>query len=124
MFDMVLSFKAEVIDSRDSVRRINYVRDFTFTYLRPLEFLYGQLAYCLTSYGQLADVVLGTLEMLTGFPAQLLYNLIKNLGSIAFSFATFIDCFNHLDGQCAGRRLGTGLYLLLNYRTNLLDYAA
>lgn len=55
---------------------------------------------------------------------QVLYNLIKNLGSIMFSLATFVDCLNHLDGQCAGRRLGRGVYLLLNYRTNLLDYAA
>ena len=41
-----------------------------------------------------------------------------------FSFATLIDCFDHLDGQCAGRRFGKGVYLFLDYRTNLLDYAA
>ena len=41
-----------------------------------------------------------------------------------FSFATLIDCFDHLDGQCAGRRFGKGVYLFLDYRTNLLDYGA
>lgn len=124
MVATIMKFQPEMIESADNARRLDYVRDLTFSHLKPLEFLYGQLAFCLTSYTQLLDMIFGTFEMLTAYPVQILYNLIKNLGSIMFSFATFIDCFNHTDGECAGRRFGKGVYLLLNYRTNLLDYAA
>ena len=59
--------------------------------------------------------------MLTKYPLQIVFNIIKNFGTILYSIVTFVDCFNNLDGECAGRRIGMFFYAIFNFRTNFMD---
>ena len=50
MVATIFEFQQRMIDTDDPKVRLDYVRDLTFSHLKPLEFLYGQVAYCITSY--------------------------------------------------------------------------
>ena len=49
-------------------------------------------------------------------PEQIPLNIFKKLGSILYNFVTFWDCFDRMDGQCAGTRLGRVFYYPLDFR--------
>ena len=110
------SINFDYLWTKIGMERIDYIRDFTFAYLTVLEFLYPQLAYCWTSFSQFSDVATSTWKMLEDFPLQLLFNIVKNIGTILYSLITFPDCWQSLNGQCAGQRLGMVMYAILNYR--------
>lgn len=41
--------------------------------------------------------------------------MVRKFGTILMNFMTFFDCFNQLDGQCAGTKSGLFLYFLFDY---------
>lgn len=101
---------------------LQYLYDLTFAIVTPLEFLYPMTAYCETSIYQFYDTNINLYNFVAFDSSQIVFNLIRKFGTILFNFMTFWDCFNKLEGQCAGIKSGRFLYWVLDYR-NFYDAA-
>ena len=86
--------------------QVNHLRDFVFSYVTILEFPYKQIAYCQAGVWDVRDMSFRVTELLWQDPFQIMYNIIRKIGSISFSTLEFFDCFQSLDGRCAGINLG------------------
>ena len=96
--------------------RIKYVQLLTFALVTPLEYIYPMIAFCETAPTQVKETYADVENVLDNHRREILYNLARKFGTIAYSFMTFWDCFYILSGECAGIRSGRFWYHLLDYR--------
>lgn len=98
------------------LERVTYLRDLTFAIITPLEFLYPQAAYCEASLYSVYDTGVSTFDLLAYNTAQIVFNVIRKLGTISLNGMIFWDCFNKLDGNCAGITSGRFWYYFFDFR--------
>ena len=94
---------------------LEYVRDFTFAYVTPLEFFYPMVAGCEQGGLNIYQEYQNIWNMLVQtFGSQILINIVRFFGTIGYSTMSFTDCWYLLDGKCAGKKLGKlQAYLLM-----------
>ena len=73
---------------------LQYMKDLTFAYFTPLEFLYPMTAYCETSIYQFVDTNINLYNFFAFNFYQIVFNVIRKFGTITYNFMTFFDCFN------------------------------
>jgi len=69
--------------------------------------------FCYYTPVEISDLY-GDFSLFASNPGQLYINIVQKLGSIMYNFMTFEDCLGEMDGVCAGKKLGTGMSLILN----------
>ena len=84
----------EALNSYRDLVMLNFLRDLSFAYITPLEYLYPMIAYCDTSYYQFIDVHVNIFNLIAYNPIEIPYNILRKLGTILRNGMTFWDCFN------------------------------
>ena len=72
------------------------------------------MAYCNQGYFDIGTKFIQIGEFLEWHRFQILYNVIRRLGTLSYSFLIFWDCWQNLDGVCAGIHMGRFWYLFLD----------
>ena len=80
-------------ENKKGIFWINHLRDFTEAWVKPLEFLYPQWAYCKQGGLDIASTSYNIGALFYYRNQQIVYNIVRKLGTISYSFITFWDCF-------------------------------
>ena len=94
-----------------------YLKEYTFAWFTPLEFWYGQFAYCVQGGRDIGSTSIDIWELWLYHPYQTFYNVIRKPGTLSYSILTYIDCWQRLDGICAGIHIGRFIYFMFDYRS-------
>lgn len=96
------------------LRLVPFIEKFTFAYFTLLEFPYKQVAYCNQGIWDIGTKFSEVRDMILWDAFQIVYNVIRKIGTISYSFITFWDCFQRFDGTCAGIHSGRFFYYIFD----------
>mmetsp|Transcript_35024 Transcript_35024/g.34025 ORF Transcript_35024/g.34025 Transcript_35024/m.34025 type:complete len:139 (+) Transcript_35024:970-1386(+) len=120
-YQNIRGFYYQIIYAADVTAYINSTGNFTvldfqastFAYITILEYLYPVSYFCFYMPSEIVDLY-SDFSIFRQYPGEVGVNVIRHIGSILYYLLTFPDCFPEADGVCAGDRLGTGMWLILD----------